>query len=35
LGVAIDAAVTPEGFLRLLPHRHHTDGFRAAVLERN
>jgi 16S rRNA (cytosine967-C5)-methyltransferase len=34
LGVKIPDAVTPEGFMRLLPHRHHTDGFRAAVLER-
>ena len=34
LGVNIPDAVTPDGFMRLLPHRHRTDGFRAAVLER-
>jgi 16S rRNA (cytosine967-C5)-methyltransferase len=34
-GVAIEGAETAEGHFRLLPHRHHTDGFRAAVLERS
>ncbi len=27
-------AWTPEGFLRLLPHRHGTDGFFAALLRK-
>ena len=26
--------ITPEGFVRTFPHRHQTDGFFAAVLER-
>lgn len=30
----LPSPVTPEGFLQLLPHRHGTDGFFAAVLER-
>jgi 16S rRNA (cytosine967-C5)-methyltransferase len=34
-GLDLPGAVTPEGWLRLLPHRHRTDGFRAAVLERS
>jgi 16S rRNA (cytosine967-C5)-methyltransferase len=33
-GIDISGAVTAEGYLRLLPHLHRTDGFRAAVLER-
>jgi 16S rRNA (cytosine967-C5)-methyltransferase len=33
-GIHLPDAATPEGFLRLTPHRHGTDGFFAAVLER-
>lgn len=33
-GVALDNATTEAGDLQLLPHRHGTDGFFAAVLER-
>jgi 16S rRNA (cytosine967-C5)-methyltransferase len=32
LADGLDGAVTPEGYLRLLPHRHGTDGFFAARL---
>ena len=33
-GVVIEEGFTAEGAMRLLPHRHGTDGFFAAVLER-
>lgn len=33
-GVTIEDGFTAEGAMRLLPHRHGTDGFYAAVLER-
>ena len=35
--IALDGVehVTPEGYLRLTPHRAGTDGFFAAVLERS
>jgi 16S rRNA (cytosine967-C5)-methyltransferase len=33
-GITIDDGFTAEGAMRLLPHRHGTDGFFAAVLER-
>lgn len=33
-GITIDDAVTEEGAMRLYPHKHGTDGFYAAVLER-
>ena len=33
-GIALGDAVTKQGLLRLMPHRHHTDGFRAAVMQR-
>jgi 16S rRNA (cytosine967-C5)-methyltransferase len=33
-GVTIENGFTAEGAMRLLPHRHGTDGFFAAVLER-
>jgi 16S rRNA (cytosine967-C5)-methyltransferase len=33
-GVVPDALATPDGFLRTWPHRHGSDGFFAAVLER-
>ncbi len=33
-GVTIEEGFTAEGAMRLLPHRHATDGFFAAVLER-
>jgi 16S rRNA (cytosine967-C5)-methyltransferase len=34
-GVVIADAATPAGHLQLLPHRHHTDGFFAALLVRS
>lgn len=34
-GVIIPDAFTPDGALRLLPHRHGTDGFYALVMERD
>jgi len=34
-GVAIPDAFTSDGALRLLPHRHGTDGFYAMVMQRN
>ncbi|MBU6470240.1 MAG: RsmB/NOP family class I SAM-dependent RNA methyltransferase [Gammaproteobacteria bacterium] len=34
-GVMIPDAVTPEGALQLLPHRHGTDGFYALVMRRS
>ena len=32
--ILVSEAITPEGALRLLPHRHGTDGFFAALLRR-
>ena len=32
--ILVSEAITPEGTLRLLPHRHGTDGFFAALLRR-
>jgi 16S rRNA (cytosine967-C5)-methyltransferase len=33
-GIVVPLAETPGGYLRLLPHRHGTDGFFAALLKR-
>ena len=34
-GIVVPHGDSPEGFLRLLPHTHHTDGFFAARLQRS
>jgi 16S rRNA (cytosine967-C5)-methyltransferase len=34
-GIVVPRAATPAGHLQLLPHRHRTDGFFAALLVRN